>query len=391
MMSKTATYLDSNYLDSNASAALRPEARAAMIAALDICGNASSVHRAGRSARNVIEKARRQVAGLVNAAPGDVIFTSGGTEAINTVIAGAAAAGIKHILVSETEHAAVLAAARDSGVQLHMIGVDGDGRVLPEILRQKLDELAAPSSPVLVAVMLANNESGVIQPVAGLARITHAHGGVFLCDAVQAAGKIAVDIKQLGVDYLVLSAHKTGGPQGVGALITGCGSDTAPLIKGGGQERSRRAGTENLAGIAGFGAAAEAALAGLDDMQRITQLRDALEKRLKALDSGIVFIGENAERLGNTSFFAIPGMKAETLVIALDLEGIAISAGSACSSGKSAASHVPLAMGYNQDTAQGAVRVSFGWQNNMDDVTRFMQALEAVLKRVRDKNNDKTA
>ncbi len=372
------------YLDNNASAALRPEAREAMIAALDICGNASSVHRAGRSARNVIEKARRQVAELVNGAPGDVVFTSGGTEAINTVIAGAAAKGIKHILASEIEHAALLAAARNSGIELHMLRVDGGGRVLPDILQQKLDAIApSPASPVLVAVMLANNESGVIQPIAELARITHAHGGVFLCDAVQAAGKIAVDMKLLGADYLALSAHKLGGPQGAGALVTGCGADITPLIRGGGQERSRRAGTENLTGIAGFGAAAGAASTGLLDMPRMKKMRDALEKQLKALDGGIIVLGENAPRLGNTSFFAIPGIKAETLVIALDLENIAISAGSACSSGKSAGSHVPLAMGYDADIAQATIRVSFGWQNVMDDVSAFMHAFQTVLKRMR--------
>ncbi len=377
------------YLDNNATMPLRPQARRAMIDALDTGGNASSVCEEGRLARQMIEKARRQVARLVNAAPAEVIFSSCGTEANNQVIFSAVTNGTKHILVSAVEHPAVLNVARASGAEVHVLAVDGDGRVQPATLSTALEELDAAKapSPVLVSIMLANNETGILQPVAELARITHAHGGLFHTDAVQGAGKLALDMPALGVDFLSLSAHKIGGPQGSGALITAPLAKIEPLILGGGQERSRRAGTENLSGIVGFGAAAQVAHEELQDMSRIKGLRDLLEDKIQALDSSITIRGKNVERLDNTSFFATPGIRAETLVIALDLDGIAISAGSACSSGKAGTSYVPVAMGYDETAAASMIRVSFGWQNSHDDVERFIEGYGAAVKRMRGQNS----
>ncbi len=376
------------YLDNNATMPLRPQARRAMIDALDTGGNASSVYEEGRLARQMIEKARRQVARLVNAAPAEVIFTSCGTEANNQVIFSAVTGGTRHILVSGVEHPAVLKVARASGAQVQVLEVDGKGQVLPATLVAGLEAAGAKEapSPVLVSIMLANNETGILQPVAELARITHAHGGLFHTDAVQGAGKLALDMQALGVDLLSLSAHKIGGPQGSGALISAASSRIEPLILGGGQERSKRAGTENLSGIAGFGAAAEAALEELEDMSRIKGLRDVLEDEIQTLDASITILGKDAERLDNTCFFATPGIRAETLVIALDLDGIAISAGSACSSGKAGTSYVPVAMGFDEDLAASMIRVSFGWQNNRDDVERFIESYSAAVKRMRGQN-----
>jgi len=381
------------YLDNNATMPLRPEARRAMIAALECGGNASSVHAEGRYARQVIEKARRQVGRLVNAPPADVIFTSCGTEANNQVISSALTRGTGHILVSAVEHPAVLKVAKASGAQVHVLEVGPDGQVAPQTLASRLEEIGARKAPcpVLVSIMLANNETGIIQPIADLARITHEHGGLFHTDAVQGAGKLALDMKALGVDFLSLSAHKIGGPQGAGALVARADVAIEPLILGGGQERSKRAGTENLSGIAGFGAAAQIVRENTEEMSLIKELRDLLEDRIQGFDSNCIILGKDVERLDNTCFFATPGVKAETLVIALDLDAVAISAGSACASGKASTSFVPVAMGYDEETAASMIRVSLGWQNKAEDIERFIDRFSAAVNRMRTQNGAQSA
>jgi cysteine desulfurase len=364
------------YLDYNATAPVRPAAAAAVAAALEAAGNASSVHAPGRAARRRIEDARERVAALVGAAPANVVFTSGGTEANALALTGSDAT---RLLVSAVEHDSVLRNAPGATP----IPVDRNGVVDLAALDRLLAEPRGETC--LVSLMLANNETGVIQPVAEAAAIARAHGARMHCDAVQAAGKIAVDIAVLGVDMLTLSAHKIGGPQGVGALVLRDGMTLAPLLKGGGQERGRRAGTENLPGIAGFGAAAAAALADLaaGAPARIAALRDGLEAALAAPAAiqGAVIHGAGAARLPNTSCIGLPGRSAETQVMALDLAGVAVSSGAACSSGKVRASHVLGAMGLSAADAGCAIRVSFGWASTQDDVDRFVAAWGALAAR----------
>ncbi len=361
------------YLDHNATTTLRPEAIAAVTHTLALTANPSSVHGPGRAARKILEDARSKVAALVGARPGDVIFTSGGTEASNLAIRGC---GLSRVLVSATEHPSVLQCGGDT------IHVDGNG----VIDLAHLDAmLAADDTPALVSVMLANNESGVIQPVADVAAIAHRHGAVVHCDAVQGCGKIAVDMAALGVDFMSLSAHKIGGPAGAGALIVrGLEGGTACHLNaisfGGGHERGLRAGTENLSGIAGLAAAAEAALNGLDAFARLSVLRDALENGVRALAPATVFISDGVERLPNTSFFALAGLDSDTQVMSLDLAGVAISAGSACSSGKVKASAMVKAMNMGNDLATAAIRVSLGWPSTEDDVAAFLSAWGNLLK-----------
>jgi cysteine desulfurase len=359
------------YLDYNATAPVRPEAAAAAADALELSGNASSVHGFGRLARRRIETARDQVAALAGARSGQVIFTSGGTEANNLALAGTQRS---RILVSAGEHDSVLEAAP----QAERIPLDAEGRVELDALSAML---AADRRPALVSVMLANNETGVIQPLAEVAALAREHGALLHSDAVQAAGKIPLHRPVLGADLLSLSAHKLGGPQGVGALVAADHVELTPLIRGGGQERARRAGTENLAGIAGFGAAAEAARAALAGAAGLAELRDRLEQGLRALAPDIRIFGAGTERLGNTCCFATPGLPAETQVMSLDLAGIAVSAGSACSSGRVRPSHVLLAMGASADEAGSAIRVSLGWRSEVDDVERFLEAWSAIRAR----------
>jgi cysteine desulfurase len=356
------------YLDYNATAPLRPEAIAAMQAALALPGNPSSVHQEGRAARRRVDAARRAVAALVNVAPGDVIFTSGGTEANNLAIFGARP---QTIIASAVEHDAVLAAAHSWGATVRLLRVGRDGAL---DLAQLRDLLAQAEAPVLVSVMLANNETGVIFPVAEVARIAHEFGALVHCDAVQAAGKIAIDAAALGVDLLTLSAHKIGGPQGVGALFAAAHLDLDPVQRGGGQERGLRAGTENVAGICGFGAAAEAALAALPEVRRIEDIRREVERQVRAIQPAAIIYGEAAPRLPNTICIGLPGMSAETQVMALDLAGIAVSAGAACSSGKMRPSHVLAAMGFDDAAARSAIRVSLGWGSDEGDGARFIAA-----------------
>ena len=359
------------YLDWNATAPLRSEARAAALAALGVIGNPSSVHGEGRAARRLIEQAREQVAALVGAEPRNVVFTSGGTEA--NMLALVPLAARERLLTSAIEHPSVLAGGRFPAGNVDRLPVTGDGQIDLAALEQRL---AALRDRALVSIMAANNETGVIQPVAQVARLVHSAGGLLHVDAVQAAGRIGWDINAMGADLVTLSAHKVGGLKGVGALIGRTGLDAfKPLITGGGQERGARAGTENVAGIAGFGAAAAAVCASLAaEAARTGALRERLETGLKAASPQVVVFGIEAERLPNTTLFAVPGMKAETAVIAFDLEGVAVSAGAACSSGKVQASHVLAAMGVPPQLARAAVRVSLGPTTTESDVEGFIAA-----------------
>jgi cysteine desulfurase len=365
---------DRVYLDWNATTPLRPEARAAMAAAWDLPGNPSSVHAEGRQVRRVVEDARAAVAVAVGADPRNVVFTSGGTEAnVLALTPGLFRKGnepVQRLIVSAVEHASVLAGGRFPADRIEVLGVDRDGVVRPDDLRV----LLANGPPALVSVMLANNETGALQPIAGIADATHEAGGVLHVDAVQALGKISIDINELQIDLLSISAHKIGGPKGVGALILAAGVDgLSALLRGGGQELSRRAGTENVPGIAGFGAAAKAAMASLDDMKRVDRLRSRLEEGLRQSSNGTVF-AQDIPRLPNTTLFGVPGLRAETAVIGFDLEGIAVSSGSACSSGKVQPSHVLEAMGFGPDLTKGAVRLSLGWSTTEADVDRCLEA-----------------
>jgi cysteine desulfurase len=374
---------DRVYLDWNATAPLRPQARAAVSAALDVVGNPSSVHAEGRIARRLIEEAREHVAALVGAEPRNVVFTSGGTEA--NMLALAPASARDRLLVSAIEHPSVLAGGRFPAAAVERLPVDADGEVVLEALERRLVALGGRA---LVSVMLANNETGVVQPVSQAARLVHAAGSLLHVDAVQGCGRIPFDINALEADLVTISGHKIGAPKGVGALVRRDASVPfpAPLITGGGQERGVRAGTENVAAIAGFGAAATAARASLAvDGARMAALRDRLEAELKAATPQVIIFGAGTERLPNTTLFAVPGMKAETAVIAFDLEGIAVSSGAACSSGKVQPSHVLAAMGVSPSLARAAVRVSLGPTTAEFDLERFNQAWirvsGALLKR----------
>ncbi len=364
------------YLDWNATAPLLPEARAAIERALDVHGNPSSVHAEGRRARAVVETAREQIAALVGARPSEVVFTSGATEACATVLAAPWAV----ILVAGIEHDAVLRPTEASSGKQIALEVGADGRVdLPE-LAAHADAAGAEhgAGGVLVALQLANNETGVLQPVSDAAAAAHASGARIFTDAAQAAGRIPVDFAALDADFMALSAHKLGGPKGVGALIVRDGHDVPALITGGGQERRRRGGTENIAGIAGFGAAAEAARNMLADRDRITHLRDRLEAGLLDLTPDAHIIGMGAERLPNTTCVALPGHAAETLVIRFDLAGIAVSSGAACSAGKIGASHVLAAMGLDETTARSAIRISIGSTTTDRDIDRCLTAWREI-------------
>ena len=372
---------DRAYFDWNATAPLRPAARAAMLAALDAPGNASSVHGEGRGARRLIEEARRQVAALAGAEAKQVTFVSGATEANALALTPAIEAdGNKaprdRLFVSAVEHPSVLAGGRFAPEQVEILPVDRDGRVDPATLAAALAKAERP----LVSVMLANNETGVIQPIAEIAGIVHAANGLLHIDAVQAAGRIPLDMSALGADLMSLSSHKLGGPQGAGALIVRGRLSVAPLIRGGGQERGIRAGTENVAAIAGFGAAAEAARASLaTDAARMAALRDRLEAGLRAATPDAVIFAAGVNRLPNTTLVAVPGIKAETALIAFDLNGIAVSSGSACSSGKVAASHVVAAMGMEPALARGAIRISLGPMTTETQVESLLIAWKRVV------------
>ena len=366
---------DRVYLDWNATTPLRQEAREAMTAALDRCGNPSSVHAEGRQARRLVEDARAIVAGAVGALPRNVVFTSGGTEANALALRSGLKRGsnlpVERLVVSAIEHASVLAGGRFPAQAIETVGVTPSGLLDLEHLRAALEGKPA----ALVSVMLANNETGAVQPVAEAAEIVHAAGCLLHVDAIQAFGKIPFDMNTLHADLVTLSAHKIGGPKGVGALVLADGLlGFEPLLRGGGQELSRRAGTENVVGIAGFGAATKAALDALeDDAVRLKDLRTRLENGLRRTPGALVF-SDDAPRLPNTTLFTVPGLKAETAVIGFDLAGIAVSSGSACSSGKVQPSHVLEAMGFGPQIAQGAVRLSLGWSTRDADIDRCLEA-----------------
>jgi cysteine desulfurase len=371
------------YLDHNATTPLRPEVRDAMVAALALEGNPSSVHAEGRAARAAIEAAREKVASLVGAKPDAVIFTSGGTEANALALASLASVQGARLYLTAIEHPSVLAGGRFPPTAINQIPVTAEGVVDLEVLATELAKPHFQGTRVFVSVMAANNETGALQPVAEVAAIVHEAGGLFHSDAVQAAGKVPLDFAALGADLLTLSAHKLGGPTGVGALVLRQGIEIDPLLKGGGQERRRRAGTENVAGIVGFGVAAELAAAGLSKASEIAKLRDELEARELAIAPEAVVFSASVPRLPNTSAIAVPGTKAETLVIGLDLAGIAVSSGSACSSGKVEASHVLRAMGVAPELTQGAIRVSLGPDSQGADVEKFIAAWSELITRLK--------
>ena len=366
---------DRVYLDWNATTPLRPEARQAMAAAWDMAGNPSSVHAEGRQARRLVEGARAAISGAVGARPQDLVFTSGGTEANALALTPGLRRGVgepaQRLLVSAIEHTSVLSGGRFPPEAIGTIQVTGSGLIDIDHLRR----LLAVGRPALVSVMLANNETGALQPVGEVADIVHEAGGLLHVDAIQALGKIPFDIKSLRADLITLSAHKVGGPKGVGALVLAEDiQGLEPLLRGGGQELGRRAGTENVAGIAAFGAATTAAMAALaGDISRLHALRERLENGLQQTSGMIVFSAE-VPRLPNTTLFTVPGLKAETAVIGFDLGGIAISSGSACSSGKVQPSHVLAAMGFGKELAQGAVRLSMGWSTSEADIDLTLEA-----------------
>lgn len=359
---------DGIYLDNNATTPLRPQARDAMLAAMGMPGNPSSVHGFGRAQRRTIEDAREQVAALAGSTPANVIFTSGGSESNNTILSGIPS---ERLLVTSIEHPSVL----DVNADAIRVAVDADGIVDLEMLRE---QLSCVSGRALVSVMAANNETGVIQPIEAVSEVTREFGAILHVDAIQAAGKLDLTpIVQLA-DAVTLSAHKLGGPQGVGAIIIRDGLPFEPLVRGGGQERRRRAGTENVAGIAGFGAAAEAALAERAEFNALADIRDGIET---ALGADAIIYGKNAPRLSNTSCIGMEGVSAETQVMAFDLAGIAVSAGSACSSGKVEPSHVLKAMGLSDEKAGQTIRMSLGWANEPADAGAFIDAWRAIKAR----------
>lgn len=376
------------YLDHNASSPLRPRARAAMAEAMASCGNASSVHAAGRASRARIERARERVARMAGCRASEVVFTSGGTEAnalaLKGAIQGAADAGqrVTRLIVSAIEHDSVRANAATlaetvPGLRSQEIPVASDGKIDLAALRNMLIH---GRGRVLVSVMAANNETGVVQDVTQIAKLVRQEGGpdaLLHTDAVPIFGRAIFSFAASGADYMTISAHKLGGPQGAGALIVREGAPLSAQIAGGGQELGRRAGTENVAAIMGFGSAVDE----IDDSSRARALRDKFEAGLKRVAPEVVIFGAAAERLPNTSNFAIPALQSETVLIALDLDGIAVSSGAACSSGKVKPSHVLAAMGVPEDRARCGIRVSFGWTNVERDVDAAILSLGRLLAR----------
>jgi cysteine desulfurase len=364
------------YLDHNATSPLRPEALEAMTAALGQAANPSSVHAAGRRARAVVEDARATVAALVRARAEEVIFTSGGTEA-NALALMSAGGSATRLIIGATEHEAVAANAAASGLLVEIWPVDAEGVADLAWLQARLSALSAGERP-FVALMLANNETGVIQPAAEASALVHAADGWMHVDAVQAAGKRPIDRTALGADTLALSAHKLGGPQGVGALVAADRVRLRPWLRGGGQERGLRAGTENVAGIAGFAAAARAALRDLDRFEAQAAWRDRAAERLA--DAGAIVVADSVARLPNTLCVAAPGFSAQLQVMGLDLEGVMVSAGAACSSGRVKPSGVLTAMGLSH-LADCAIRASGGWTTTQDDWDCFAEVWCAAYGR----------
>ncbi len=361
------------YLDYNATTPIREESIAAAVEAMRHTGNPSSVHAFGREARKVVEDARAHVAALAGVRAAQVIFNSGATEGNNTILCGFLD---KPALISAIEHPSVLNCAQNA---IH-IPVTKDGVV--DLI--KFQSLLTTHKPALVSVQYVNSETGVIQPIAQIAALANDCGALVHCDAVQAAGRIPLDFKLLGVDYMTLSAHKFGGPQGAGALIFREGLQIPKFMKGGGQEKRQRAGTENVAGIAGFGAAAKLVHAELNTYQeKMRTLQSRLESGLKKITNDVIIIGENAPRVANTTNALLPHVDAQTQLMGLDLEGIAVSSGSACSSGAFKPSHVLTAMGFDENDAGCALRISYGWATTMPEIEAALAAYEKVIKRIR--------
>jgi cysteine desulfurase len=374
------------YLDWNATAPLHQAARDAMLRALDLFGNPNSVHGEGRATRAAIETARRQVARLAGAEPLHVVFTSGATEAANMVLTpnyrmGRTPLAISHLYVSAIEHPALREGGRFARDKVSEIPVTSDGVIDLAVLDTLLAVHDKPAGLPMVAIMLANNETGIVQPVRDAAKIVKAHGGLFVVDAVQAAGRLPLDINEIGADFLIVSSHKIGGPKGAGALISrGEVLMPEPLIHGGGQEKGHRSGTENTLAIIGFGAAAGVALSEFEMRNSTVKvLRDRLENGMRLAASDVIIHGAVQERIVNTCFFTLPGLKAETGQIAFDLEGVALSAGSACSAGKLGESHVLVAMG--RDPQLGALRISLGFATTDDDIDRAIAVFGKIAGR----------
>lgn len=359
------------YLDYNATAPVRPEVIEAVTSALKQTGNPSSIHEYGRAARRLVEDARAEIAALVASKPARVVFTSGGTEANNLALKGS---GRSRILVSSIEHPSVLQ-VHENAVQ---IPVDEQGNIRLSALEELLAE---DGDKTLVSVMMANNETGVLQPIEQIVKLAHDKGALVHCDAVQAAGKVAINCEELAIDFTTISSHKLGGPQGIGAMILGKGLEIISQQLGGGQERRRRGGTENVSGIAGFGVAARLSLEGLSDMQKKSQARDAMEQKLLAAAPRARVFGANTPRVPNTTTITMPGVPSDTQLMVLDLEGYAVSSGSACSSGKVQASHVLKAMGADDKAAGEAIRISTGWNSSLEDLDRFTDAWIALFQR----------
>ncbi|MDX2259806.1 MAG: cysteine desulfurase family protein [Hyphomicrobiaceae bacterium] len=362
------------YLDHNATTPLRPEAQAAMIGAMTVTGNPSSVHAEGRAARHIVESARADVAALAGCEPSAVVFTSGATEAASTVMR----AGWGEIVTSAAEHPAVAAAIAASGVPTVVVPLSRDGGVELRAVEAALGAPLPVSARRLLVVQAANGETGTIQPVADLARLAHAHGALMFTDAAQAAGKLDLPACVGEADYVALSAHKLGGPQGIGALVVRGPQALPPLLVGGGQERGRRAGTEAVTMIAGFAAAVGAVRGQAAERVRLRALRDEVEGIVTTAGGGARVVAAGAKRLPNTVSVICPGRRSETLVIALDLAGVAVSAGSACSSGKVRRSGVLEAMGYGPDEAASAIRISLGWSTTRADIERLRAAWAAI-------------
>ena len=375
------------YMDWNATAPLLPEAREAFLRVALMDGNPSSVHREGRAVRAEIDAARRKVAAAVGAEPASVIFTSGATEAANLVLTpefrmGRAPLRIGGLFVSAVEHKAVFEGGRFSKADVTVLPVGANGVVDLSQLEATLAVHDSASGLPMVALMLANNETGVVQPVAEAAKLVHAAGGILVVDAVQAFGRLPLDIAALDADFLIVSSHKIGGPKGAGALVArGEAMMPSALIHGGGQEKGHRSGTENAASLAGFGAAAEVVSRSIGEASRqVLETRDAIEARMRDAAPDLVIHGSDVERLPNTTFFSLPGLKSETGQIAFDLEGVALSAGSACSSGKVGESHVLKAMGL--DPRMGALRISIGTSTTKQDIERTIAAFAKIAGRL---------
>ncbi|MFS8144395.1 cysteine desulfurase family protein [Rhizobium sp. BR 249] len=376
------------YLDWNATAPLHPAAREAIMRAIDIFGNPNSVHGEGRAARAAIEGARRKVAALAGTDAGNVVFTSGATEAANLVLTpdfrmGRTPLQLGHLYFSAVEHLAVREGGRFPKDRMTEIPVTDAGIVDLNALAALLDAHDKSTGLPMVAIMFVNNETGIVQPVEEAARIVRAHGGLFVVDAVQAAGRLPIEIERIGADFIIVSSHKIGGPKGAGALIAR-GEALMPkaLIRGGGQEKGHRSGTQNSLALIGFGAAAETVLQDLDERNAaIAALRDRLEAGMRAAAPDVIIHGAGGPRVANTIFFTLPCLKAETGQIAFDLEGVALSAGSACSSGKVGESHVLTAMG--RDTKLGALRISLGFSTTEEDIDRAIAAFAKIACRRR--------